>query len=93
MAPFQNTRFAVIDLATSMFLPQVLVLGIPAKERGVSEGSFGDIDRLPMSTILVGCMHVIVTTRGLIQGTSFAGTVMIILPLQVLVFQCILARG
>lgn len=79
MAPFQNTRFVVIDLATSMFLPQVLVLGIPPKERGVSEGSFGDIDRLPMSTILVGCMHVIVTTRGLIQGTHFAGTALILL--------------
>ena len=76
MAPFQNTRFVVIDLVTSMFQPQVLVLGILPKERGVSEGSFGDIDRLPMSTILVGCMHVVVTTRGLIQGMSFAGMVL-----------------
>ena len=76
MAPFQNTRFVVIDLVTSMFQPQVLVLGILPKERGVSEGSFGDIDRLPMSMILVGCMHVVVTTRDLIQGTSFAGMVL-----------------
>ena len=61
----KNPDLSSSDLVTSMFHPQVPVRGFLRDGTHPKDASVYDNDRLPMSTIPVGYMHVIATTPSL----------------------------